>query len=1493
MTLELVPWRGAKVPLLSQGEISRYTTADYINWITSSQGYMGPPMPVTTYGSRPVEPISNSFEGFVYGMLYVDGPVAAVEAYRLRVFGQAPLLYQEIVDGRAGDLFDDPALDRLRTPWAGATLSDLMKRALIYGDFAGNAFIVDLEDELVLIRPDWVEIILEKRMYRGQQLGWRQLGIIYYEGGRGRGDGVPFLPGEYAHFIPGLPDPLASYRGMAWLTPLVRDIQADKAATDHKVAFFENSASPNLAVSLPKEITPTQFNEFVELMDAKHKGPQNAGKTLYTGGGADVTVIGANMQQQDFSSVVGKGETRVANAGGVSPVLLSFSEGMQGSSLNAGNYTPAKRNFVDTTMRDLWANFAGSIGQMDAFRAPREHSRLWYDGRDIPFLHEDAKDLAEIQQTRASTLSSYVTNGWKPESALKAVAHDDITLLEHSGAFSVQLQPPGAGSQMAPDANGNGMADDTTAGNAPAPDFGALRTEFWDVEDDDVLRAVEDLFDVGEDDLERARYDVRVAAGHVGGGRFRKLSDVAAALLADWAKGDGPDDPLGEHFDRPQLMTILAEERKKALAAGDHERVARLTPRRGATPDQLKTALYEDVRGAVRQQRDAPKPSAKFTLQHAHAGADVAVYKNRAGQVALYQESDAGVRAAHPLEHFDSLDALHAWATEHHETRLADWAAGEKGGKAPTERRPSADAIAGDPFQPDTSAHRPLGPAVGSADSPRHDFSVTSGVDEKLAQAYGSTRGGQAHKSDAKKAETFQGGYAQRVADLGGDHGGKPEVTSLPGGISAKVDLLTYPDGKRVVRKDYGQGTAGTLSADVEELSASVLDAFGVPAPAVRRVDAHTIDMEFVDGTQGGATGVLSAPASIRDSAMGRRLGLADAVMGHRDRNGGGWMRVDGGIVAVDNGNAFEHGDRAAHGNPFASYLMSGSGWASSTDVDPAELAKIRAKLVELGPEFNRLGRGRFHQEMLTRLDSISTHAKTPHLGSEPGPLARERAALAAGLAPDEAQLFAVSHRPLSDLPTKAPAKAAPAPRGKRMSSEDVFHDSALGDPGTPVALARKDGIDYRLVISERGGYDLEEHGPSGWKSMGERFTKPERLPDMDWRRPPAAPAKAARKAAPRKATPKAPNLDGLDAMDESALRKYAPEWEVNPAGKNPAQLRRELRAKGAKSPAVLREEQALATPGGIPPGDPDYATPALERQGLHVAVHSRPAIPTAADEVPGSRVSQAQDRIRAAVDAVLARNGRQPGEWAGLADVRAELGTDFTPEEVDKALVLLNRQPNIRVVPESNQKMLSQRDWDASVIIGNEHRMAIAITPPAKETAPARVAKAAPVKKAAPRVASRGNPVSAADTRARLVAALPDQRRALLDQLNLNQTQARRLAAELGVKGTSKLGTSEVLDRIVGHFEPPAPFDRARADAIKKATGASPAVAKMARAKAPVRSVAETLAALKSGAPGEPLAGMNKAQLLTVARELGVSGASGMRVADLRAAIAEAARRR
>lgn len=411
----------------------------------------------TSYGSNPAEPIPTSFTGYAISGLFDNPVVAGLEWTRLNIFSEARFQWQQLRGGRPGDLFGTGALSLLEEPWTGGTTGDLLARMMLDADLAGNAYWARIDGELVRLRPDWVEILLAPRMVRmrvggedvSRQVGWRKLGYAYYEGGKGDGrDAAVFLPDEVAHFAP-LPDPLATYRGMSWITPVVREVQADKQAVLHKQAWWENAASPNIAVSIKEQMTPTQFADFVEKMDAQHKGADKAGSTLYTAGGADVTVIGKDMQQADFSNVIGKGESRIALASGIHPVVAGLSEGMQGSSLNAGNYQAAKRSTADKTFRPLWRNVSGSL---QVLFPPPAAARLWYDARDVAFLRDDSADAAAIQQKEAFTLRTLMDAGFTPDSVKAAVIASDWSLLEHSGMFSVQLQKPGgaAGSVAGP-----------------------------------------------------------------------------------------------------------------------------------------------------------------------------------------------------------------------------------------------------------------------------------------------------------------------------------------------------------------------------------------------------------------------------------------------------------------------------------------------------------------------------------------------------------------------------------------------------------------------------------------------------------------------------------------------------------------------------------------------------------------------------------------------------------------------------------------------------------------------------------------------------------------------------------------------------------------------------------------------------------------------------------------------------------------------------------
>jgi hypothetical protein len=113
---------------------------------------------------------------------------------------------------------------------------------------------------------------------------------------------------------------------MSWLTPIVREIMADKAMTDHKLAFMENAATPNMVVKLDVQDLD-KFTKWMQQFKEDHEGARNAYRTVFLGAGADVTVVGADLKQIDFKVTQGAGETRIAAAAGVPPVIVGLSEG--------------------------------------------------------------------------------------------------------------------------------------------------------------------------------------------------------------------------------------------------------------------------------------------------------------------------------------------------------------------------------------------------------------------------------------------------------------------------------------------------------------------------------------------------------------------------------------------------------------------------------------------------------------------------------------------------------------------------------------------------------------------------------------------------------------------------------------------------------------------------------------------------------------------------------------------------------------------------------------------------------------------------------------------------------------------------------------------------------------------------------------------------------------------------------------------------------------
>lgn len=418
-------------------EDSRYSLSDYLN-LLGTYSYQGNTYPIvqTFSPTEKIERAEQSFTGFA-GMYGANAVVFACMAFRASVFAEARFQFQRMRGGRPGELWGDARLGVLENPWPNGTTGELLVKMLNDVDLAGNFFAAREGDTLYRMRPDWVDIMLDRP---GTEYDARPVGYLYWPGGRmGRGPeaATPFRLNDVVHWAP-KPDPLACYRGMSPLTSLLREVMTDQQMTVHKEAFLRNAATPNMVVKIDPSVSFENFKTFKEDFQDDHEGSSNAYKTLFLGGGADVTVVGKDFKELDFKQVQGAGETRIAAAFEVPPVLVGLSEGLQAATYS--NYASARRRFADGTARPLWRSAAAALATV--VPAPRD-SRLWYDDRDVPFLREDAKDDAEIGQMRASTIRTLVEGGFTAESVVHAVDNQDFSLLVHTGLTSVQLLPPG------------------------------------------------------------------------------------------------------------------------------------------------------------------------------------------------------------------------------------------------------------------------------------------------------------------------------------------------------------------------------------------------------------------------------------------------------------------------------------------------------------------------------------------------------------------------------------------------------------------------------------------------------------------------------------------------------------------------------------------------------------------------------------------------------------------------------------------------------------------------------------------------------------------------------------------------------------------------------------------------------------------------------------------------------------------------------------------
>jgi hypothetical protein len=256
-------------------------------------------------------------------------------------------------------------------------------------------------------------------------------------------------------------------------------------------------------------------------------------------------------------------------------------------------------------------------------------------------------------------------------------------------------------------------------------------------------------------------------------------------------------------------------------------------------------------------------------------------------------------------------------------------------------------------------------------------------------------RGPDAAGATPASGPTTRSGLAVAV-----DSGVRSEHPLSGGAVAKSVDLVTFKNGDRAVRKrsqDVRHPKTGELrvdakhQADAEELASLVAKSMGISAPQVHRSSDDEVYMEYMTGRPAmdlyvdGEDEYDRAVANVlkRDDAV--LLAAFEAITDNTDRNDGNWLiNPDGSVTSIDHGFAWSFLGSGSNEpplgtGPFVRLVASGGRnslkWRDN-DLSKKDVATIRARLEGMRSDFTRLGRSDWLDASLERLAELEPYAK-------------------------------------------------------------------------------------------------------------------------------------------------------------------------------------------------------------------------------------------------------------------------------------------------------------------------------------------------------------------------------------------------------------------------------------------------------------------------------------------------------------------------------------
>lgn len=138
------------------------------------------------------------------------------------------------------------------------------------------------------------------------------------------GEMIPLKVNEVIHLK--MFNPYDQIKGLSPLRAARLAIDTDYKASLFNRAFFENSAIPSLAITLPEELDPDEFDAWVKKWEDRHQGASRSKKVALLEGGATIKELGISHKDMEFLKQQNFNQQRICMVYGVPPPVIGVDE---------------------------------------------------------------------------------------------------------------------------------------------------------------------------------------------------------------------------------------------------------------------------------------------------------------------------------------------------------------------------------------------------------------------------------------------------------------------------------------------------------------------------------------------------------------------------------------------------------------------------------------------------------------------------------------------------------------------------------------------------------------------------------------------------------------------------------------------------------------------------------------------------------------------------------------------------------------------------------------------------------------------------------------------------------------------------------------------------------------------------------------------------------------------------------------------------------------